>query len=51
MKKLGLCQFAIFCKALKMLLNSKNKEAEHWWFKKKVKTNYYEVRGKICSAL
>lgn len=40
MKKLGLSQFAIFCKALKMLLNSRSKEAEHWHFKKKAKTNY-----------
>lgn len=41
MKKLGPAQsFAIFCKALKMLFNSKSKVAEHWHFKKKAKTNY-----------
>lgn len=41
MKKPGLAQsFAIFYKVLKMLLNSKNKVAEHWYFKKKAMTNY-----------
>lgn len=51
MKKLGLSQFAIFCKALKMLLNSKSREAEHWCFKKKAKINYWKSEEKYGFVL